>query len=229
MLRQVITLRRLAFVVGALLLLAAGAVLAHLEARWPHWRLDFGDVPTWAAAIGAAIATAFAGSAFQLQRRQLQELDKRQEISDRLLTYQAHIAAVSSVRKVVYERVVAKLMPDSPDQPTKGRIIAIIGNEAEGAIVNVTFRMRLDSTELLPDKLQWGFRHANGMWSHTGANAPLGPVKLLPGQRITAQANLPHAIPDDKVEVTARFTDEVGTRWQYNQDKTLVMAPDEEW
>lgn len=213
-----------------------GGIAAHLEARWPHWSMDFGDVPTWVAAIAAIGAGWFAARAFGLQQTQLAEMRKAQEESGLLLKYQAHEAARAFARQVGCNWMIQKLAAPAVGDEIAGYVVATLRNESEGSVSNVAFRLLLSGHVLPPDGATWDVRWPDdGRWTPVPANIGLPseaetPVETVPPNNgLTARWNMGRLPQPSEAKVEIRFTDEPGTRWHVASDGKLSVASDDRW
>ena len=212
---------------------AVGAMGAHLEATWPHWHVEFGDVPTWTGAIGAIIAAAFAGGAFMDQREQVIRLTRNAAAADRLLKYQDHEASQAFARAVRIDWKVRELRRIKKGAPATTRLEGSVGNGSGGAITNLVVRVCLDGALLDNFHLRPLRMTKTGEWGYTWHLSPDGSEirqgVLDSGDGISWTTDVPGAISNESVNVLTRFTDEVGTRWEVGGNKTPVPVADGTW
>lgn len=232
---------RWAVLTAAVLGLLAGGVLAHLEARWPHWHVDFGDTPTWTQGIAAIVAGVYAVRAFRVQRKQIEDLALNQGASDLMLRYQAYMASSAFAQHVKFDWHIRQLPEKGAVTMPTAEIYGVVGNESSGAMRNVAVRVRLDSVELSPVRMCWRERDENRQFplmvsvdhwyqktDFVEADSARAAV-LLTDKGLEWSVWELGEISADRVDVEARFTDPIGTRWQYNSDRTLIFAPDTDW
>ncbi len=211
-----------------------GGVFAHLEARWPHWHVEFGDAPTWTGALGAIVAAGYAAGAFAGQRVQVAQLVRNAAAADRLLMYQDHAASQAFASAVRIDWKAHQRWRLTKHAVATMRVEGRVANGSGGAITNVVVRVHVDTTLLESFSLRPLRQSRDGEWELTWTLdlTHMNEVRkdvLDSGEGIAWSADVPGTFSVEHVHVVTRFTDEVRTRWQVGSDKTPVTVADGEW
>ncbi len=184
---------------------------------------NWGDIPTWAAAIFAGAAAAFAGYTLRAQAKQINDLREKEVFAGRLMAYQAHSYARELTRHVA-------AMWGHNSSPSRPRVA--LNNLSPAAISNISVRvfagnhdyeieepvLTLVSLDDEPvDGSRWEYSHP----PMTAAEAR-GPLPPRFSREWTFRAKTMPA--DTALRFEVEFTDEAGGIWRYDQDGRATLT-----
>lgn len=180
--------------------------------------VNLGDVPTWIATGAAVVALALSSAAFKRQADQTKQLQRSQDIADRLALYNA--------KKLV------KDVQTGWELESSGRITAFIRNGSAEAVMQPTVTIKVSGGSPLPVTFQPTIlNRSSERWIDTASATDEPPVVLRPSFGLSATATLPDGpLPlrsqsdFDAIDVTIRFTDEVGASWEISKDNVRTLS-----
>lgn len=189
-----------------------------------HLQILAADPPKWtdvgmfwatvATAIIAAIAAGFAGLAFYLQNQQVQkqkeqikELERREQLSDRILRYQAYLNAWA-----VVEGIDVRLFGADTE------IHVQLKNESLNAVRDLQVEVLLDGTPLKLTGEQELLRYDSGWTNQGGPQLPSPQIPALAvGEGRLWDWQSDSATSIDAVTVRLQLTDMVGGQWIFDE------------
>jgi hypothetical protein len=175
-------------------------------------------VPTWIAAGAAIVALGLSWVAFNRQADQTKQLQKSQDMADRLALYDA--------KKLVKDVQTGWVLESS------GRITAFIRNGSAEAVMQPLVTIKVGGGPPLPLTFQPTILNtSSAQWTNTASATDELPIVLRPSYGFSATATFPDGPPTltsrndiDAIDVTIRFTDEVGASWEVNKDNVRTLS-----
>jgi hypothetical protein len=216
-----------------------GVISAFAALKPFRWDPDLGDVPTWLAVAIAAIGGYAAFRQLRYQQTQIAEEAKRNEKRDILLESQL---AEAAERSKAFRRRQAERINLKRANRSVGRIgIAYVRNDSKRPIRDVTCRLRLDGSMLMPQSFSVGQGlGVRGVLklkllkdylpaSKHDADLARGCYRAqLAGETIKAEFLKPVVAVRDMAYLV-RFVDDAGARWQLDENMHLQESPDADW